>query len=35
MKGAGASVGTLLLDLVVRFCAFTPRQDRTLTPGMP
>ena len=30
-----AAVGTLSLDLVVRFCAFTLRQDRTLTHGMP
>ena len=33
MKGAGAAVETLSLDLVVRFCAFTLRQDKTLTSG--
>ena len=34
-KDGSASVGMLSLDLVVRFCAFTLRQDRTLTLGMP
>ena len=35
MKGAGASVGTLSLDLVVRFCASQSRQVAALTQGMP
>ena len=34
MKGAGAAVGTLSLDLVVRFCASHSRQGAALTQGM-